>query len=221
MSLAALSGFAQGFAGTRQAVQARKDRQALTAALDRFSGGLGAIPAAAGTTGAPMPAAGGAPVSMGAYNGAIGDRPKFAFEYFVKAGLPRHVAAGLVGNLMQDAGAEIDPGAVGDNGNAFGSVQWNGPRMRSYFEYADGRGRDRLDFENQLDYLRHEGRTTEKSAWAKIMAANTAEEAATIASDAFWRPGVPHKERRASYANAIYRRYGADGIPVAMGIGPS
>lgn len=138
------------------------------------------------------------------YDGKIGDRPAFAFDYFRGKGVPDHIAAGLVGNLMQESGAEIDPAAVGDNGNAFGSGQWNGPRMRAYKAFAAERGVEPTDFQTQLDWLWHEGQTTEKGAWDKIMAARTPEEAALVASEAFWRPGTPHNERRVAYATSVF-----------------
>lgn len=159
----------------------------------RRAGGYGVTDVAGGGTG---------PVA--AYDGKITERPAFAFDYFRKQGIPDHVAAGLVGNLMQESGADINPAAVGDNGNAFGAGQWNGPRMRAYKAFAAERGVEPTDFQTQLDFLLHEGKTSEAGAWGKIMGAKTAEDAALIASQAFWRPGVPHNDRRMSYAASIF-----------------
>lgn len=158
----------------------------------RRAGGYGVMDAAGGT----------GPVA--AYDGKITERPAYAFDYFRKQGIPDHIAAGLVGNLMQESGADINPAAVGDNGNAFGAGQWNGPRMRAYKSFAAERGVDATDFQTQLDFLLHEGKTSEAGAWGKIMEAKTAEDAALIASKAFWRPGVPHNERRVAYATSIF-----------------
>lgn len=138
------------------------------------------------------------------YDGKISDRPAHAYQRFVAAGLPDHVAAGLVGNMMQESGVDINPAAVGDNGNAFGSAQWNGPRRRAYLGYASQRGVDPSDFDTQIDYLLHEGKTSEKAAWDRIMAAKSAEEAAVAGSRYFWRPGAPHNENRAAYARRVY-----------------
>lgn len=141
------------------------------------------------------------------YDGAISNRVGHAYNRFRKAGLPHHVAAGLTGNLMQESGAEINPAAVGDNGNAFGAGQWNGPRRHAYLNYAKSRGSDPTDFDTQLDFLLHEGQTSEKSAWDAIMATSTPTEAARVASERFWRPGLPHVENRQSYAKAVANRY--------------
>lgn len=80
------------------------------------------------------------------YDGKISDRASYAFDYFKNAGLPDHVAAGLTGNLMQESGADINPAAVGDGGNAFGAGQWNGPAQALLYGLClqQGRGPDRF-----------------------------------------------------------------------------
>ena len=157
------------------------------------AGGSGAAPADGGT---------GATFT---YDGKISDRPMYAFNYFREQGMPDHVAAGLVGNLMQESGADINPAAVGDNGNSFGAPQLNGPRRIAYMGFAKERGVDPTDFRTQLDYMIHEGKTSEKGAWDAIMAATTPEDAARIASEKFWRPGTPHLDRRMGYATSIFK----------------
>lgn len=198
-------GLLDGLAGgmTRQAERKRRNRE-----LSILENQPRPDPGATGSTGSAP--AGGSDTSAPAftYDGAISDRPKYAFDRFVKAGIPPHVAAGLVGNLMQESGADINPAAVGDNGNAFGSAQHNGDRMRALKGYAATAGKPVTDFDMQLDFILHEGKTSEKAAWDKIMAATTAEEAALIASKAFWRPGTPHNERRAGYAKSVYSQFG-------------
>ncbi len=156
-------------------------------------------------------APGGAPYAGAyTYDGKISDRPRHAYDRFVAAGLPGHVAAGLVGNLMQESGTAINPAAVGDSGNAFGAGQWNGDRKRAYMTFAKGRGANPTDFDTQIDFLLHEGQTSEKGAWSRIMATKTPEEAARTASKYFWRPGDPRDENRVAYANAIYGARPAD-----------
>jgi hypothetical protein len=141
------------------------------------------------------------------YDGKIGDRAGYAYNYFVKNGVPPAAAAGLVGNMMQESGTDINPAAVGDSGNAFGAAQWNGPRKRAYLGFAAARGTSPTDYDTQLDFLLHEGRTSEKGAWGGILDARTPREAAVYASDNFWRPGLPHNDRRAAYAEKVYNTY--------------
>jgi hypothetical protein len=207
MTLGAFAGFLQGAAGSIERKRDRAERRSLLDAAERMGrpdpslAGSGGGGADAGRVGERSPAF--------VYDGEISDRPAYAYNYLTENGVSPIMASGLVGNLMQESGKDIDPAASGDNGNAFGSAQWNGPRMRAYMGYAKGRGAEPTDFKTQLDFLLHEGRTTEKAAWSAIAAAKTPEEAALIASGKFWRPGVPHNERRQGYATAVYGRFGA------------
>jgi hypothetical protein len=191
-----LGGMATGMNRQRDKKDRARELSAMEALAERPLASAGSGGDAAFATGA---GAGGF-----TYDGKIGDRATYAFDYFRNAGLPDHVAAGLVGNLMQESGTDINPAAVGDNGNAFGSGQWNGDRRHAYLGYAKAKGVDYTDYDTQLEFLLHEGKTTEKSAWAKILATTTPEEAAAVASAAFWRPGTPHTERRTAYATTIF-----------------
>lgn len=196
-------GILSGLAGAKDKANDRRERDREFSILEALADDRRADRADAAIYRASAPGQG--PVAESyTYDGKIGDRPAFAFDYFRSKGVPDHVAAGLVGNLMQESGAEIDPAAVGDNGNAFGSGQWNGPRMRAYKAFAAERGVDPTDFQTQLDWLWQEGQTTEKGAWDKIMSAKTPEEAALAGSRYFWRPGTPHNENRVAYATSVF-----------------
>jgi hypothetical protein len=194
------AGFLEGFAGAKDKQNNRQQRERelsiMEAAIKNRPQTEQAVPRDGGTGGGE---------TARPYSGAIGDRVTHAYNRLTGSGIPDHVAAGLVGNLMQESGADINPAAVGDNGNAYGAGQWNGPRMRAYRAYADERGVGYDDFDTQLDWLMHEGQTTEKGAWGQIMQAKTVEDAARIASERFWRPGTPHLENRIGYAQAVYR----------------
>lgn len=136
---------------------------------------------------------------------AGGGNARFATQWLTQRGYPAHVAAGLVGNLAQESGPGLDTRAVGDNGNSFGAGQWNGPRRRALMTFAADRGRPADDLETQLEFLDWEMNNTESAARDAILKASTPEEAARVASERFWRPGVPHVERRQAYAADIYR----------------
>ena len=148
----------------------------------------------------------------------IGDNQAMAYDLLLKKGYQPHVAAGLVGNLMQESGRNINTAAVGDSGNAYGAVQWNGPRRRAYLAYAQEKGADPADLATQIDYLDQEMRGPESAAFEALQAAQTPEEAAQIASDKFWRPGVPMMENRRKYAQEVAQRFGGQpaGIPAAQ-----
>ncbi len=131
------------------------------------------------------------------------ERANYVRGRFIEMGYPEHVADGLVGNILQESGGGIDTGAVGDNGNAFGMAQWNGPRRKAYLAYAQEKGKDPTDMDTQIEYLDYEMRTSEKDAYDAIMRTTSAEEAARVASEKFWRPGVPHVQRRMAYARQL------------------
>jgi len=196
-------GLMQGAAGAKERKNDRearaRDIAAAARSMRRDDGGA---------TNNPAPPAGGDPSFT--YDGKIGDRAAHTFTRMRAAGVPDVVTAGLVGNLMQESGTDINPAAVGDNGNAFGAGQWNGPRMVAYKAFAKERGVDPTDYDTQIDFLLHEGKTTERAAWNAIMAAQTPQEAARIASERFWRPGVPAIDRRMAYASAAYSNRPAD-----------
>lgn len=129
---------------------------------------------------------------------------KFAYDYFTKAGVPAPVAAGLVGNLMQESGPDLNPAAIGDNGNAFGVGQWNGPRMRAYVDFAQKAGKPVDDLQTQLDFAMSEANSGEGAAWSKMWGAKTPEDAALLASQHYERPGVPNNSARVQNARKVY-----------------
>lgn len=145
------------------------------------------------------------------------NRIGYVFGRLLELGYEPHIAAGLTGNLMQESGVSINTRAVGDNGNAFGMAQWNGPRRRAYLSYAQSRGKDPADLDTQIAFLHHELTTSESSAAARILAAPDAQTAARVASDAFWRPGIPHLSNRMGYADMVYRQYAGGGVPKWQG----
>lgn len=143
------------------------------------------------------------------------DRAGLVFGELRKLGYPEHVAAALTGNIIQESGHKLRPDAVGDGGAAYGMVQWNGPRKRAYLRWAEANGFDPADTKAQVRYLDHELKTTERGARDAIMKASTLEDATRLASDKFWRPGVPMMNNRLRYAAGVMNNYGGGVINVA------
>ena len=135
--------------------------------------------------------------------------------FYIERGAPPHVAAGLAGNFMQESGPNINTGAVGDNGNSFGAGQWNGPRRRQLTAFAQERGLELTDLDTQLEFSWWEMNNTESSAWEAIMATQTVDEAARVASERYWRPGTPHLDRRQGYARAVFAALSDPDIPAS------
>ncbi|MBW4710739.1 hypothetical protein KX928_23360 [Roseobacter sp. YSTF-M11] len=149
-----------------------------------------------------------------------GNRVGYVFGRLLELGYEPHIAAGLTGNLMQESGAGLHTAAVGDNGNAFGMGQWNGPRRRAYLAFARKSGKPPEDLDTQIAFLDLELRTTESAAMEQIRQAPDAQTAARIASEKFWRPGVPHLTNRMQFARSLADQFEAGQIPRYNGKAP-
>ena len=138
----------------------------------------------------------------------IDANPTVAAGFLEGSGFSREQVAGIVGNLMVESGNNMDPTAIGDNGNAFGIAQWNGPRMRAFKQWAGANNKPEDSIETQLEYIVHELETTESRAAFELRKATTAEEAALAFSKWFERPGIPRNDRRVANANKVLSGWG-------------
>jgi len=152
-------------------------------------------------------------------NSDVPTNAAYAFQYYVKAGVPPQVAAGMVGSLMQESTnrktGDIDPGAVNPSSGAYGVAQFLGDRKAGYLAYAKSQGKDPGDLTTQLDYTMIEANKGEGGAWTKLWNAKDPGEAAVIASQAYERPGADEANNGARVANAqrIYAAMTAPGAP--------
>ncbi len=169
-------------------------------AADRFKallGGGAAQPGAFNVLGQP-PVDPMSPEAIGADTmAALGKGPLTQDQIvseLVKRGMPEHAALGFAMNFKDESG--FDPAAVGDNGNAFGLGQWNGPRKKALFDFAAGQGKDPADPQVQYDYLMTELQGPESGAWAKIAGTNDPNSAAVAVLNHFERPAEEHRARR-------------------------
>lgn len=125
----------------------------------------------------------------------------------VQRGIPLHVARGMVANMIAESGLnpginEIAPMVAGSRGG-YGLNQWTGPRRRQFEAFAADRGVAPSDLNAQLDFTVWELRNTEKRAGDRLMSAPDEVAAATIYSNDFLRPGIPHLDRRISEAERL------------------
>jgi len=143
------------------------------------------------------------------------NRIGYVYGKLLSKGYSPEDAAAFVGNFMVESGPALHPGAVGDNGNALGIAQWNGPRKRDLEEFARKRGTDPTDLDTQIDFLDFELNNPkgEAAAWAAIRRATTVEEKAALVSDLFERPGIPRRESRVGYAAALHEQFNSGRIP--------
>lgn len=118
-----------------------------------------------------------------------------AIGILTRNGVSPQAAAGIVGNLVQESGANLNTAAIGDNGTAFGMGQWRLSRRAALEQFAAARGTAPTDFETQLLFLLEELNTTESAAGRRVLSAQTAGQAADAMISYFrpagWTPSNP------------------------------
>lgn len=110
-----------------------------------------------------------------------------AYQYYLQQGYSPVQAAGIVGNLMQETGPNLDGSLIGDNGTAFGIAQWRGDRLNALKAFARSQGTDWNDFQTQLAFVNHELGGSERRAGDALRGATTVEDA-VAAMIGFERP---------------------------------
>lgn len=134
--------------------------------------------------------------------GGASGNARTAMNFFTQRGLTTPQAAGLVGNLQAESGANLNPAAVGDGGRAMGIAQWH-PDRRANFQRAIGKPFERSTFDDQLRFIWWEFNNTERAAYSRLRRARTAEEAAAIVDQYYERSSGAHRQRRIAYARAL------------------
>lgn len=137
-------------------------------------------------------------------------------------------AAGIVGNLRAEQG-EFNPKAKHDFDKATGHYTGIGiagfrdpepgrGRMTDLINWANTQGRDPEELGTQIDFVKHELRTTFRDVGERLKKAKSAREAAEIMMDyekaAGWKPGdvtgMSQYENRIAYAEDAYGAFGGD-----------
>lgn len=65
-------------------------------------------------------------------------------------------AAGIMGNIEQESGFDPEAAYVGPESDAYGIIQWVGPRRAALEAYAASKGKDKSDLGIQLEYMKKE-----------------------------------------------------------------
>ncbi len=125
-----------------------------------------------------------------------------AVKFFVGKGWTEAQAAGIVGNLQAESGANLKIDAVGDGGQAYGIAQWHPPRQRN-FEKAFGKSIQGSSFKEQLEFIQWELENTEEAAGRQLKKTKTPEEAAWAFDQYYERSSGAHRQRRIDNALAL------------------
>lgn len=103
-----------------------------------------------------------------------------AMQHYIARGVPPLLAAGIIGNLVQESGLNPkarNPGDGSDGSDSVGLGQWNGDRARALKAFAARNNASPEDLGTQLDFVLHELETTEGAAYQRLKAATTVDEA--------------------------------------------
>jgi biotin carboxyl carrier protein len=131
-------------------------------------------------------------------------------DYFVSNGWTFAQAAGIVGNLI--VGSNLNPGALGDSGKAYGIAQWHPDRQAICSKFLD-RPIKGSSFDEQLECIENEFKTIEARAAAKIKTATTAADAAALCDQYYARTSGVHRQNRITQANNLANGGCAKGNP--------
>jgi peptidoglycan hydrolase-like protein with peptidoglycan-binding domain len=129
-----------------------------------------------------------------------------AVKFFISKGWTPEQAAGIVGNLQAEVGANLRTDLPGDGGKAYGVAQWHPDRQRKFAEVMK-RDIRASGLEEQLAFVDWELKNSQNVApWYagdKLKAAKTAEEAAWIVDQFYERSSGQHRQKRMSNALAL------------------
>ena len=133
-------------------------------------------------------------------------------------GLTKAQAAAFAGNFDHESGGfkylqELNPQVAGSDGG-FGFGMWTGERRKNFEEYVKANNLDPASYEANYGFFKHEVQNDpyEAKQFAKVLNAETVEDAAKAVSDNYLRPGVPHMDRRLERAQAYYAGGGAGDV---------
>jgi peptidoglycan hydrolase-like protein with peptidoglycan-binding domain len=125
-----------------------------------------------------------------------------ALKFFISKGWTTEQAAGIVGNLQAESGANLKTDAVGDAGQAYGIAQWHPPRQKD-FNKTIGKDIRGSSLQDQLTFVDWELNNTERNAGKQLKTAKTAEEAAWIMDEYYERSTGAHRQNRINNAVAL------------------
>ena len=150
------------------------------------------------------------------------DRAKYAYQYFINQGFTPEQAAGIVGNLQAESGANLDNlyNPAGGGTGARGIAQWRGSRTQEFVNRY-GTYPDTASLDDQLDFIMYEFNTTEGRALNGVKSATTAADAASAFDSLFERSGGGSIQTRVNNASTLLEQFaGIEPQPAIEGKNP-
>ena len=139
----------------------------------------------------------------------VTDNAKYAYNYLNEKGLPSHVSAGIVGNLMKESNVNPNTRDGDKRGGIGGIAQLDPTRSRALINFSKQQGRNAQDLDTQLDFVMHEAK--QRGDLDKTMSAKTPEEAAVLFGRSYERPSEKYADWNTRQANArkiMSKQYG-------------
>ena len=140
---------------------------------------------------------------------------KWAFQFLKSLGWSTLASTVLVANLVWESGGHdhIVWEAHGDKGkdgsfHSHGAGQWNDRhgRFQDLLTYAQEQGKSWINPEVQLRFIDKELRWNERATGKKLLEVDDLKEAMTAAIG-YWRPGVPHADKRLAIAEKLEKEF--------------
>lgn len=135
---------------------------------------------------------------------AFDDNKKFFYNFFLQNGYSPHASAGIVGNLVQESGLNVQI----DKPYGFGSAQWIDSRKTDLFNFSKQKGYAPTDRLAQAQFILHELNSTHKKANTYLKGARNVDEATEAFSTHYERAGKPMLNNRIKYANEVLTTLG-------------
>jgi hypothetical protein len=127
---------------------------------------------------------------------------KDAVKFFISKGWTKEQAAGIVGNLQAESGANLRTNSVGDGGQAYGIAQWH-PDRQALFKRVYKKDIRQAGLPEQLEFVHYELTHDESVAGNKIKQATTAKAAAAAMDQYYERSSGQHRAERIANANNL------------------
>lgn len=147
---------------------------------------------------------------------AISANEKTAFNYFVKKGLTKKQAAGIVGNLVVESGVDPTIKQIG-GGPGRGIAQWSvGGRWDHDSKdnvkwYVGQHGGSMTSLTKQLDFTWYELKTFSRYGYSSLKSSTTISAATVAFEKKFEGCGTCNQSNRISAATSVYNKYAGGG----------
>lgn len=140
-----------------------------------------------------------------------------AFNFFKSRGYSNAAAAGIIGNLMQESGTDLNPSLHQKGGPGRGLAQWTykSDRWNGLVQYAKSKNRNWDDFQTQLEYIDMEMNNKnlnpfwrkQNSSLQAFKGSSSVDNATYLFDRVYERSGIPMINKRKKYANQVYNQY--------------